>query len=370
MLRLRFRTCRLLAFWFLDGTLPARDGHLFRARHCELARWCITRHRAAGTDRRSRTDGHRRYQLTVRADEGAIADDGLVFVGAVVVAGDRPRADIYIASDDCIAEIAQMIRLRAFRQRCVLGFDEVAYMRMRAEYSAGAQTRVRPNSRMRPDPRTIDMTERQHLCIGLDVRVFEHTMCADAGSMLELHCSFEDAIDVDADIRLAVQLAADIDARWIGERDAALEQAGSLLPLINALELGQLRFAVHAQNLEQLGRLPSTNRRPVGDRERHYVGQVELALRVVIADFGQPPFELGSRRSENSGVDFRNTFLRGGGIALLDDAAHFTALSYDASVAGWIWRRGSNQQQSVLAVQHALQGRRSDEWNVAVEHQR
>src|SRR3954452_6745103 len=223
---------------------------------------------------------------------------------------------------------------------------------------------------MRPDTRTIDMTERQHLCIGLDVRVFEHTMCADAGSMLELHCSFEDAIDVDADIRLAVQLAADIDARWIGERDAALEEAGSLLPLINALELGELRFAVHAQNLEQLGGLRSTNRRPVGDRERHYVGQVELALRVVIADFGQPPRELGSRRSENSGVDFRNTFLRGGCVALLDDAAHFTALSYDASVAGWIWRRGSNQQQCVLAVQHALQRRRSDEWNVAVEHQR
>src|SRR6202022_4009387 len=38
---------------------------------------------------------HRRDELRVRADEGAVLDGGGVLVGAVVVAGDGARADVH-----------------------------------------------------------------------------------------------------------------------------------------------------------------------------------------------------------------------------------------------------------------------------------
>ena len=115
----------------LHRPLPTFDGHLLRARDGQLARRCITRDRAAGADRRALAHGDRRHQLAVGADESVVVDDGLVLVGAVVVAGDRACADIHVAADRRIAEIAQMVGLGALAQRRILGFDEVADVRVR-----------------------------------------------------------------------------------------------------------------------------------------------------------------------------------------------------------------------------------------------
>src|SRR5690242_14750880 len=57
---------------------------------------------------------HRRNQRGVRADERAIADLGAMLVEAVIVAGDGTRTDIGAVADRRIAEISEMIGLRAF----------------------------------------------------------------------------------------------------------------------------------------------------------------------------------------------------------------------------------------------------------------
>src|SRR6185437_12237283 len=58
-----------------------------------VGRHVLGDHRA-GADVGARPHRDRRHQLGVRADEGALADVGVVFVEAVVVAEDRAGADV------------------------------------------------------------------------------------------------------------------------------------------------------------------------------------------------------------------------------------------------------------------------------------
>ena len=59
-----------------------------------------------GADGRAIADFHRGNQRAVGANKDAVAEDGLVFVGAVVVAGNRPRADIDRAAEGGVADVA------------------------------------------------------------------------------------------------------------------------------------------------------------------------------------------------------------------------------------------------------------------------
>src|SRR3954452_19178268 len=59
----------------------------------------------AGADIGAVADFHRRHQRGVGADEGALADNGLVLGKAVIVAGDGAGAEIGIGSDMGVADI-------------------------------------------------------------------------------------------------------------------------------------------------------------------------------------------------------------------------------------------------------------------------
>ena len=96
--------------------------------------------------------GHRRVQKnaaitisSVAAWRGAwrpsLADDGLVLVDAVVVAGDGASADVGAFADLRVAEIGEMAGLGAFAELRFLGFDEVADVRVLADLAAGAEVR-------------------------------------------------------------------------------------------------------------------------------------------------------------------------------------------------------------------------------------
>ena len=69
----------------------------------------------------------------------AVFDHGRVLVHAVVVAGDRARADVDAFADLRVAQIGEMVRLRTFAQLRFLGLDEVADVRAFSDFAAGAQ---------------------------------------------------------------------------------------------------------------------------------------------------------------------------------------------------------------------------------------
>ena len=82
----------------------------------------VFRDRRAGADVGALADSHRRNQLRIAADERAVLDDRLVLVLAVVVADDRARPDVDVGADRGVAEIGQMVGLRA-RRRAIVFFN-------------------------------------------------------------------------------------------------------------------------------------------------------------------------------------------------------------------------------------------------------
>ena len=98
---------------------------------------------AAGTDHRAAADGDRRHQRRVGAYEGPFADLGAGLLVAVVVAGDRARADVGACADVGVADIAQMVDLGAPLDRAAFHLDEVADARALADIAAGPEPRER-----------------------------------------------------------------------------------------------------------------------------------------------------------------------------------------------------------------------------------
>src|SRR4029079_18469674 len=87
----------------------------------------------------------------VAADVRVGADRRAVLVGAVVVGGDAAGAVVDARPDVAVAEIGEVIGLRAFAQRRVLDLDEVADVDVGAEHGAAAQAAVRADDGARAD---------------------------------------------------------------------------------------------------------------------------------------------------------------------------------------------------------------------------
>src|ERR1700687_4071231 len=146
----------LPAFFFLRFALGPRPA-LFDALSRTPERQRIRRHVFCDAARRrdigAAPNLYRRHQRRIAADEHAIFDHCLMFVHAVVIAGDRARADVYAFSDFRVAEIAEMVRLRTLAQLDFLGLDKVSHASTLAHITSGAQMRVRSEDTSRADAR-------------------------------------------------------------------------------------------------------------------------------------------------------------------------------------------------------------------------
>ena len=111
---------------------------------------------------------------------------------------------------------------------------------------------------------------------------------------------------------------------------------------------------------------------PVAHRQRDDVGEVVLALRVVVLQFGDPPLQLACRHGEDAGVDFMNCALGGRRVLVLDNARDLAVFAHDAAVA--VRMRQVHRQQPQLSGlrrgHQRLQGRGVRQRHIAIQHQR
>src|SRR5579885_302317 len=86
--------------------------HLAGARDRERLVGDVLRHGRAGGDLGAPAHLHGRDQVDVGADEGLRGDRRLVLLLAVVVAGDRARADVDVLGDLGVADVGEVVDLR------------------------------------------------------------------------------------------------------------------------------------------------------------------------------------------------------------------------------------------------------------------
>ena len=265
--------------------------------------------------------GDRGDELGVRADENIVFDDRAVLVRAVVVARDRARADVHVAPDRRIADVGQVVGLRPRRDVARLHLDEIADVNVFRETRAGPYARVRADAAALADRRVFHVTERLDTGARPDRHVLHDAVGADFDTVGELNFTFEYAVHVDAHVAPAAERAAHVDALRVGQRDAFVEELVRIFALVDALELSELRAAVHAQRPPRLGHPDSVDRNAIGERELHHVGQVILFLRVVVRKARKPAAKPRRRQRHQSGVDFAYAPLVVGRVFFFDDAA-------------------------------------------------
>src|SRR4029453_6215534 len=123
---------------------------------------------------------------------------------AILVAGDRPRADIDVAPEDRVAHVAEMIDLAAHANAACLDFDEIADVNLVGKNRRRPYARIRPNAAFCTNRGIFDKRERSDRGAVTDEYIPKHTVGADPDVVSELDFAFEDAVDVDHNIAAAV----------------------------------------------------------------------------------------------------------------------------------------------------------------------
>ena len=101
------------------GCGPAFLDNLANTAYRQRVRGHVSGDAGAGANISSVAHSYRRHQRGIAADKSVLADDCLVLVHPVVVAGDGPRADVGSRAHLHIAQVSEVTGLRALGQ---LGF--------------------------------------------------------------------------------------------------------------------------------------------------------------------------------------------------------------------------------------------------------
>jgi hypothetical protein len=168
-----------------------------------------------------------------------------------------------------------------------------------------------------------------------------------------------------------LQCAANVEARRVGQAHAGFHQRFGPGALAAALEVGQLHEAVHAEHLGVVLRRRGHHRHALGHRHGDDVGQVVLALHVVVLQRRDPALQRCGGRGHHAGVDLANGALRRTRVLLLDDGAHGLALAHDAAVATGVVEHQGQQREALPATGLYQRTRRvgAHQRHVAVEDQ-
>ena len=165
--------------------------------------------------------------------------------------------------------------------------------------------------------------------------------------------------------------SAHIDARRIGHRGAALEQRIDMALLIQPLELRELRLRIHAERFRRCVGMRRVHRDALGDGMGNDVGQVVLALRIVVRQAREPLPQPMRRSDQDAGVDFAQCAFRRRRVLFLDDAAYPAVTANDAAVAVRIVQQHRQQPDAAPRRHHQpLERCRRNQRHIAVKHQR
>ncbi|MNX76259.1 hypothetical protein D3C86_1077620 [compost metagenome] len=189
-----------------------------------------------------------------------------------------------------------------------------------------------------------------------------------------------------ADPGAAVELDARLDHRVLAEGDprpdpggaGALDGHPGFEPLARgALLVGfaeghQLQPGVDARDLDLVVGRVGGDDQALAVEGRHRVGQVVLALGVVVADALEGREQLGPVGEVDPGVDFADFALGLGGVLVLDDPRQVTGLvAHDAAVArGVLGLEGEHRQSGAglaVGLEHREQGPGAQEGHVAAQ---
>ncbi len=137
-------------------------------------------------------------------------------------------------------------------------------------------------------------------------------------------------------------------------------------------ELGQLHLAVHARHFPFRAGLGRHHGHAVSHGHGNDIGQVVLALRIIVRQGRQPAPQVARGRDDDAAIDLLDGAFLGVGVFFLDDAANFAIDTHDAAQPEGVGLHHGQDRQLVAAgcLDQAAQRVGAGQRHVAVEDQR
>ena len=264
-----------------------------------------------------------------------------MFVGAVVVAGNRPRADIDRAAEGGVADIAQMIDLAAAADGRRFGFDEIADACAFAQHRFRTQPRERPDLRIRADLAMFQARMAVDARTAGDGAVIEHTAAFNINIVAEADCALENHIRLNHHVAPGSDRAMHVDARRVNQGNARIEQRLRLSLPPHRLRLRLLRAGIDAERFRVVSRGDGNDAPTGGDVQRDEVGQVKLAGGVIVLQLRQVTGQILAFHRHHAGVDFANGTFGIARVFFFHNRHHLARrVAHNAAVAEGIVRHG------------------------------
>src|SRR4051794_39245816 len=144
---------------FAEAAGPAGEAFLLAPLNSQAVGLDVARDHGSCTDYGAVADRDRRDQRGVRPDERSGADHCPVLAETIIIAGDGARADVGPCADFSVADVAQVVDLRALANLRLLQLNEIADLGAFSQTRSGPDPRKGAYARFRADDRAFDMAE-------------------------------------------------------------------------------------------------------------------------------------------------------------------------------------------------------------------
>ncbi|MNI34516.1 hypothetical protein D3C73_885070 [compost metagenome] len=265
-----------------------------------------------------------------------------------------------------------MTGLGAFAQVRVFQFDEVTHMRAGFQHGTWTQTSERTGIAAFAQDGTFDMA------VGLDDHAFaqgavlDHAVRADHHVVFDDDLTFEDHVDVDQHVAANRDVTANVETSRVTQRHTLSHQTTTGAQLIMPFQFGKLLAIVGALHFHGVVRLLGGHHQTIAHGHGNDVGQVVLALGVVIGETAHPVAKTGKRQRQNAGIAFGDFALGFIGIFLLDNGRDLALhITNNAAVTGRVIQLYGQQAQLLWPhlLEQTLQGIDFDQRHIAIKHQ-
>ena len=245
-------------------------------------------------------------------------DPRAVLGDAVVVGEDRAGPDVGALTDLGVADVAEVGHLGALADLRVLGLHEGADLAAGPEPGAGPQVGERADDGALPDHGQLTVGAR-HPGPGADLAVLERAVGTDHGVLAD-HGGAEQ-LDAGQQRHVGLEDDVGIDPRGGGvhHADPLEHPAVDDAPVHEPAQLGQLLAVVGTLGLRDVLDREGAHGQAGVTRELDRVGEVVLALGVVVADLAQRLGQELGVEGQDPGVDLPDLALVDARVLLLDD---------------------------------------------------
>ena len=251
------------------------------SRHCESVFGHVVCQAGSRSHVSSIPHADRSDQRRIAADENAVADDGLVLVHAIIVAGDRTGSDVHARTDFGVAQIREVVGFRSLAQLDLLRLDEIADMRALPDFAAGTEMTVRSEESAVGDGGLVENAARAHQNVVAESRVLNYRKRPDAAIRANLRVAQQLHGRFNHSIRRNFYNSIDDAALRTENRYTGKHEFMALAVAQHGIEAGEFHASVDAEHFHVIRDGRSDNFGLGLGKNRGHVGQIKLAVGVL-----------------------------------------------------------------------------------------